>query len=90
MDFNKELISKFNNLETPFYYYDLDLLKNTLEAITKESAKRSYKIHYALKANSNDKILNLISETGLGADCVSGNEIKKAVATGIRNNKIVF
>ena len=90
MLFTEGQITKFNILETPFYYYDIALLIKTLEAITKESSKRNYKIHYALKANSNDRILKLISDAGLGADCVSGNEITKAVATGFKNNEIVF
>ncbi|MDH3269524.1 MAG: diaminopimelate decarboxylase, partial [Ignavibacteria bacterium] len=70
--FNKDLIKKFSSLNTPFYYYDIDLLKKTLEDLTKESSKRNYKVHYALKANSNDRILKNICEYGLGADCVSG------------------
>ncbi len=90
MFFTDEQITKFNSFDTPFYYYDIALLIKTLEAITKESSKRNYKIHYALKANSNDRILKLISDVGLGADCVSGNEITKAVATGFKNNEIVF
>ena len=90
MTFSKEQITKFNSLETPFYYYDLDLLKRTLEELTKESLKRNYKIHYALKANSNDRILKIISSSGLGADCVSGNEITKAIETGFKNDGIVF
>jgi diaminopimelate decarboxylase len=88
--FSKELISRFKELETPFYYYDVDLLKRTLEVLIKESSKRNYQIHYAMKANSNDRILKIISDTGLGADCVSGNEITKAVSTGFRNDDIVF
>jgi diaminopimelate decarboxylase len=90
MAFNKQQIIKFDSLETPFYYYDLELLKRTLAELIKESSKRNYKIHYALKANSNDRILNLISEAGLGADCVSGNEITKAVSTGFKKDEIVF
>lgn len=88
--FTKELITKFNEIETPFYYYDLDLLRKTLEAISNESSKRNYKIHYALKANSNYRILKIISSFGFGADCVSGNEITKAVETGFKNNEVVF
>jgi diaminopimelate decarboxylase len=90
MSFTKEHIPKFKALETPFYYYDLDLLTKTLEALSIESLKRNYKIHYALKANSNDRILKIISSSGLGADCVSGNEITKAVSTGFNNDEIVF
>jgi diaminopimelate decarboxylase len=88
--FSKEILAKFNELHTPFYYYGLDLLKKTLEELDKESSKLNYKIHYALKANSNDRILKLISDSGLGADCVSGNEITKAVSTGFKNSEIVF
>ena len=90
MPFSNEQIKRFNSLETPFYYYDLKLLKQTLEVLIKESSKRNYKIHYALKANSNDRILKLISAAGFGADCVSGNEISKAIATGFKNKEIVF
>jgi diaminopimelate decarboxylase len=88
--FNEENISKFNQLETPFYYYDLGLLRKTLDELIKKSSKRNFKIHYALKANSNDRILKLIGDAGLGADCVSGNEIIKAVSTGFKNDEIVF
>lgn len=88
--FSKEIISKFSELETPFYYYDLNLLQKTLIELTKESSKKNYKIHYALKANSNDRILKLISDSGLGGDCVSGNEITKAIETGFNNDEIVF
>jgi diaminopimelate decarboxylase len=90
MSFRKEQTKKFNSLETPFYYYDLELLKKTLGELTKESSKRNFKIHYALKANSNDRILKLINDAGLGADCVSGNEITKAIAIGFKNDEIVF
>jgi diaminopimelate decarboxylase len=88
--FSKEIISKFSELETPFYYYDLNILKKTLDELIQESSKKNYKIHYALKANSNDRILKLISDSGLGADCVSGNEITKAIETGFNNDEIVF
>lgn len=88
--FSKEIISKLKKIETPFYYYDLNLLRQTLEAISRESLKRIYKIHYALKANSNDRLLKVISSAGLGADCVSGNEILKAIDIGFNNKKIVF
>lgn len=88
--FSKDLINKFSSLDTPFYYYDVDVIKKTLDSLTSEAAKRNYKVHYALKANSNERILKLISKAGLGADCVSGNEILKAISTGFRNNEIVF
>ena len=76
--FTKDTIQKFQNTPTPFYYYDLELLRNTLSALKKESDKYGYHVHYALKANANDEILSAVHKAGLGADCVSGNEVKKA------------
>ncbi|MBX3163516.1 MAG: diaminopimelate decarboxylase [Bacteroidetes bacterium] len=87
--FNENTIQKFQSLETPFYYYNLDLLQKTIEAI-KQANKKNYHIHYALKANANPKILNLIKEAGFGADCVSGNEVKRAVEIGFKSSDIVF
>ncbi|MCW3076146.1 MAG: diaminopimelate decarboxylase [Bacteroidetes bacterium] len=79
----------FKNTETPFYFYDLSVLNSTLAAI-KKAAPAEYHIHYALKANAHPALLKIIREAGLGADCVSGNEVKRAVETGYPNNKIVF
>jgi diaminopimelate decarboxylase len=76
--FSAEQIKKFQHTPTPFYFYDLDLLNRTLDSLKKESEKYGYHVHYALKANANDEILSAIQRSGLGADCVSGNEVKKA------------
>ena len=81
---------KFKSLSTPFYYYETDVLKDTLQALVKETDKYNYHIHYAVKANANPRILSLIGEFGLGADCVSGGEIKAALDAGIPADKIVF
>ena len=88
--FNSELIEKFRNYKTPFYYYDLGLLEKNLEHLKQASSSAGYKIHYALKANADERILKLICDYGFGADCVSGNEIKKALQIGFPNNEIVF
>lgn len=87
--FSKERIQLFQSKQTPFYAYDLSLLKKTLEAV-KQYAPAGYHIHYALKANSNPKILELIREAGFGADCVSGNEVKRSVESGFKPEDIVF
>ena len=83
-------INKFRELETPFYYYDVDLLKKTLEVVKAEAEKYNFHIHYATKANSNPRILSIINSYGFGADCVSGGEIQASLATGIPADKIVF
>jgi len=88
--FTQNLIEKFKNKETPFYYYDLELLKNTLKSAIEYSKKFDFHVHYALKANFNDRILEIIKDSGIGADCVSGNEVLKAVEKGFSADKIVF
>jgi len=80
----------FSNHKTPFYFYDTDLLQRTLAEIKKTSSVYNYHVHYALKANTNDTLLNIIKEAGLGADCVSGNEVKKAIELGFGAAKVVF
>lgn len=89
----KELfpIDKFDNVHTPFYYYDTRLLRDTLKAVNDETSLHSgYVVHYAVKANANPKILQIIASAGLGADCVSGGEIEAAVKAGFPASKIVF
>lgn len=81
---------KFEQLETPFYYYDMELLRKTLIAITKETENKPFHVHYALKANFNPRILNEIASFGFGADCVSGNEILRAIECGFDPSKIAF
>lgn len=86
----KKYIEKFRQIETPFYFYDLEILKRTLETIRKESLKAGYVAHYALKANPNPRILKLIASYGFGADCVSWNEIDAALKAGFPASGIVF
>ena len=83
-------IDKFHSLSTPFYYYDTEVLDNTLQALAKEANKFNYHIHYAVKANANPRILSLIQAYGLGADCVSGGEIQAALDAGFPAERIVF
>lgn len=87
--FTEKVVKRFNSLETPFYYYDTKLLEKTLNAI-KSAAPKSYHIHYALKANAHPSLLQYIREAGLGADCVSGNEVKRAIECGFEKEKVVF
>lgn len=84
-------IDKFRELTTPFYYYDTKLLRDTLATVKQEVAKyEKFCVHYAVKANANSKLLTIIRENGLGADCVSGGEIRAAIEAGIPVNKVVF
>ena len=84
-------VDKFQDTRTPFYYYDTQLLRETLKTINEERGKHAnYHVHYAVKANANQKILHIISQYGLGADCVSGGEIKAALEAGFPADSIVY
>ena len=83
--------AKFQDIQTPFYYYDTELLRETLRVINSEAQKHEgFCVHYAVKANANPRILRIIREAGLGADCVSGGEIEASVKAGFPSSKIVF
>lgn len=88
--FNIKTLEKFREIETPFYYYDLNILRSTLDVVKKESENSGYKVHYAVKANANPWILKIISSYGFGADCVSWNEIAASIDAGFKPSEIVF
>lgn len=84
-------IEKFQSLRTPFYYYDMDLLRATLASINQETSKHEgFIVHYAVKANANPQVLRCIKQAGLGVDCVSGGEIEAALKAGFPADKIVY
>ncbi|MEE1070278.1 MAG: diaminopimelate decarboxylase, partial [Paludibacteraceae bacterium] len=77
--------------QTPFYYYNIPLLKSTLDAIQKAiESHPNYHVHYALKANANPIILSHIQQAGFGADCVSGGEVQRAIEAGFPAQQIVY
>jgi diaminopimelate decarboxylase len=88
--FTPDLIRRFESIETPFYYYDTNILADTLAIIAQQTKQYDYKVHYALKANANSQILTQIKNAGLGADCVSGNEVKRAIEIGFLPQNIAF
>lgn len=82
--------AKLAQLETPFYYYDTDVLHRTLKTVSTEATKYGFHVHYAMKANANPRIVSIINSYGLGADCVSGGEVRAALEAGIPASKVVF
>ena len=87
---SRHFAEKLKNFETPFYFYDMDLLRQTLDSVVWAAAKYNFKIHYAIKANYDPRILEVIREYGLGIDCVSGNEVRCAIDAGFDPKSIVF
>ncbi len=87
---NSKFETKFAGIPTPFYFYDLDFLQETLQSAIASSKKYGYFLHYALKANADDRVLHILKEAGIGADCVSGNEVSKALKTGFLPEDIFY
>lgn len=88
LDVNK--IDFFEKVETPFYYYEMDQLRRTVEKVLSLSDKYGILVHYAVKANSERRILEYISSMGLGAECVSGNEVRHAISCGFKPSDTIF
>lgn len=84
-------LERFQSIRTPFYYYDADLLRKTLQTINDEVERHeNWHVHYAVKANANPSLLRIIRNAGLGADCVSGGEIEACIRAGFPASKIVY
>jgi len=87
--FQSELVKRFINLSTPFYYYDLDILEKNLLNL-KNTLKPFNKVHFSVKSNTNPRILSVIKNFNLGIDAVSANEIKHCINLGFTPRDIVF
>ena len=84
-------VEQFEEIPTPFYYYDTRVLADTLDEVKAAMQPHdNYHMHYAVKANTNPKLLQMICKAGFGADCVSGGEIQACIAAGFPADKIVF
>ena len=84
-------VERFAAMRTPFYFYDLPLLRRTLDAVQAQLDRNpDFRVHYAVKANYNPRILSEIAARGFGADCVSGGEVLAALSAGFPPEGIVF
>ena len=88
--FDNSIIEQFDRISTPFYYYDMELLRNTVDHVAELARKHDIRVHYAVKANVERRLLEYISSKGFGADCVSGNEVLHAHSCGFPADKIVY
>lgn len=88
--FDFRTIETFDKIATPFYYYDMELFQKTVDHLAELAQKHNIKVHYAVKANVETRLLQYISSKGFGADCVSGNEVLHANECGFTADKIVY
>jgi len=87
---SRKVAEQLRNYRTPFYLYDIDLLRQTLQSAVSVAERYKYVIHYAIKANYDPRILQVIKEYGLGIDCASGNEVRCAIEAGFDPKTIVY
>jgi diaminopimelate decarboxylase len=83
-------IERLDRVATPFYYYDMDLFHKTIDYVAGLAKEHDIKVHYAVKANVERRLLEYISSKGFGADCVSGNEVLHAHDCGFPADQIVY
>ncbi|EAH5217748.1 diaminopimelate decarboxylase [Campylobacter upsaliensis] len=76
--------------KTPFYLYDFDLIKSRFLQLKNAFKARKSQIFYAMKANSNLSLLQMLARLDSGFDCVSIGEVKRALRVGVKPYKIIF
>lgn len=87
---SRNIKSELADLPTPFYLYDMELLRRTLEEVSTQSSRYGYKVHYAVKANFDRRIVSEIGKWGLGIDCVSGGELALVRELGFAAGDVVY
>lgn len=78
-----------SNLETPYYLYSENLIKENINSYMKHATKQTL-FCYSVKANSNLSILKLIASMGMGFDVVSKGELYRVMKVGADPKKIVY
>ena len=87
---SQKAVEAFKSIQTPFYYYDMDLLRSTIEECRRQAEEIGIQVHYAVKANDDARVLAAVRQAGFGVDCVSGGEVEYALQQGFAPEKIVF
>jgi diaminopimelate decarboxylase len=84
------LITLANTYGTPCYVYSRATLERHWHAFDKRLQNGPHLICYAVKANSNLAVLNILARLGSGFDIVSGGELERVLRAGGQPDKIVF
>ncbi|MBE7219349.1 MAG: diaminopimelate decarboxylase, partial [Caulobacteraceae bacterium] len=75
---------------TPFYCYSRATLERHYRVLDEAFAGQPHLICYALKANSNQAVLQVLNRLGAGMDVVSEGELRRALAAGVPAGRITF
>ena len=82
-----KLLQEFS---TPFYLYDEEIIQNKVLFLNSLDFKFDFKFHFAVKANPNLAILNLIKKYNFGAEVVSAGELFKSLKAGFDPTSVIF
>lgn len=78
------------NYQSPLYIYSQTQIENNFLEFKNSFSKNNHLVCYAVKANSNLAILNILHNLGAGFDVVSIGELKRVIASGGDAKKCVF
>lgn len=90
MSDRKSLTSLAEEFGTPLYVYNRGAIEYAWQEFEKALQGRRHLICYAVKANSNLAILDILARLGSGFDIVSVGELRRVLAAGGQADKIVF
>ena len=79
-----------NEFSTPFYLYNEETIIAKTKHLKELDLNFSHKFHFAVKANPNLAILNLLKRQGFGAEVVSSGELFKSLKAGIDPSEVIF
>ena len=86
----RELTSLAAKYGTPLYLYDEAWIAGRVDELHKRIPLNNLKFFYAMKANNNPHLLNIIRERGMGIDAVSEGEVHLALSCGFTPDRIIY
>ena len=86
MTFDK-IVEEF---QTPFYLYNEEIILKKINFLKNLKLNINHKFHFAVKANPNLAILNILRKNNLGAEVVSSGELFKSLKAGFEPKDIIF
>ncbi|MGH8198816.1 MAG: diaminopimelate decarboxylase, partial [Steroidobacteraceae bacterium] len=75
---------------TPLHVYSASAIRQRIRALQAAVHGLNTLVCYAVKANANMAVLEIMADAGLGADIVSGGELQRSLRAGIASDRIVF
>jgi diaminopimelate decarboxylase len=84
------LLNAAETFGTPTYVYETGIIQRQIDLLRAHTSGVKSTLLYAMKANGNQRILELIRDAGLGVDAVSPAEMELALRLGIKKSDIFY